>query len=253
MPNRPNIKYCSKECKYKKALKSSRRKRGFVFIEEKRKCKFCNKEFIWSSSSPQQLYCSKRCCLKYVKKEYIKENPKKPPEANHKKCVICGKDFISFAHNALCCSDSCKKIREKQVIKRKRQKKEIDYSRKCPNCGNYLPKFNRLFCSEKCYREYQKKNKGNNKTTRYLRLRFEVFKRDNFTCQYCGRNVVEDKVKIQTDHIMPESRGGKSVYTNLTTACRDCNYGKGDVLLSECSNSVIQSPEATKKEKSGKN
>lgn len=57
------------------------------------------------------------------------------------------------------------------------------------------------------------------------RLRFEVFKRDNHTCQYCGRSAPE--VVLQVDHIEPLSLGGENKPANLVTACRDCNSGKG--------------------------
>lgn len=62
------------------------------------------------------------------------------------------------------------------------------------------------------------------------RLRFEVFQRDNFTCQYCGRTV-SDGAKLEVDHITPKSRGGEFVAENLLTACHECNRGKVDILL----------------------
>jgi hypothetical protein len=65
----------------------------------------------------------------------------------------------------------------------------------------------------------------------YCKLRFEVFKRDNFTCQYCGRNVKENGIKLCVDHVIPVSKGGQTISDNLTTACYDCNLGKKDILL----------------------
>lgn len=56
--------------------------------------------------------------------------------------------------------------------------------------------------------------------------RFEVFKRDDFTCQYCGRNVKKHKVVLTIDHIVPKKRGGSEDILNLTTACLTCNLGK---------------------------
>jgi CRISPR/Cas system Type II protein with McrA/HNH and RuvC-like nuclease domain len=64
------------------------------------------------------------------------------------------------------------------------------------------------------------------------KLRFEVFKRDKFTCKYCGR-VIKDGIKLEVDHIIPVSKGGKSNMDNLVTACKDCNRGKSDNLLNE--------------------
>lgn len=59
--------------------------------------------------------------------------------------------------------------------------------------------------------------------------RFEIFKRDNFTCQYCGKKSPE--VILEVDHIIPIAEGGKSNQENLTTACFACNRGKGARLL----------------------
>lgn len=61
------------------------------------------------------------------------------------------------------------------------------------------------------------------------RTRFEVFKRDKFTCQYCGRRPPE--VVLQCDHIVPVAKGGVDDRENLTTACFACNIGKSDVPL----------------------
>jgi 23S rRNA U2552 (ribose-2'-O)-methylase RlmE/FtsJ len=62
-------------------------------------------------------------------------------------------------------------------------------------------------------------------------VRFEVFKRDSFTCQYCGRKAPE--IVLQIEHITPVAHGGSSDILNLLTACVECNSGKGVRLLSE--------------------
>jgi hypothetical protein len=59
------------------------------------------------------------------------------------------------------------------------------------------------------------------------RLRFAVFVRDHFTCQYCGRSAPDTVLEI--DHRVPVARGGSGEKTNLVTACVDCNLGKSDV------------------------
>lgn len=61
--------------------------------------------------------------------------------------------------------------------------------------------------------------------------RFEVFKRDGFTCQYCGRKTPD--VVLEVDHIIPKAEGGGSEFANLLTACWDCNRGKGARLLDD--------------------
>lgn len=63
------------------------------------------------------------------------------------------------------------------------------------------------------------------------RVRFEVFKRDAFTCQYCGKSAPD--VILHLDHIKPVSKGGNNGILNLVTSCQSCNSGKSDVELSD--------------------
>jgi HNH endonuclease len=63
------------------------------------------------------------------------------------------------------------------------------------------------------------------------KLRFEVFKRDKFTCQYCGKKAPD--VVLEADHIHPKSKGGEDTLLNLVTSCFSCNRGKKDRLLSD--------------------
>ncbi|MDR9418846.1 HNH endonuclease [Gracilimonas sp.] len=53
--------------------------------------------------------------------------------------------------------------------------------------------------------------------------RRNVMRRDDFTCQYCGK-----KSDLTIDHILPKSRGGQDTWENLTTACDKCNVKKGN-------------------------
>lgn len=63
------------------------------------------------------------------------------------------------------------------------------------------------------------------------KIRFEVFKRDRFTCQYCGKKTPE--VVLEVDHIVSVNDGGQDDLTNLVTSCFDCNRGKGKISLDE--------------------
>lgn len=56
------------------------------------------------------------------------------------------------------------------------------------------------------------------------RLRFEILRRDNHTCRYCGASAPD--VKLTVDHVAPIALGGGDEPSNLTTACWDCNAGK---------------------------
>lgn len=59
------------------------------------------------------------------------------------------------------------------------------------------------------------------------RLRFEILRRDNYTCHYCGASAPD--VKLTIDHVLAVTLGGKDEPTNLVTACRDCNFGKTSI------------------------
>ncbi len=54
--------------------------------------------------------------------------------------------------------------------------------------------------------------------------RFNLFLRDGFACVYCGWDVKED---LTFDHLVPRSRGGRTTWSNIVTACAPCNLRKG--------------------------
>lgn len=68
------------------------------------------------------------------------------------------------------------------------------------------------------------------------KIRFEVFKRDGFTCQYCGEH--PPKVILHVDHIDPVALGGSSHMDNLITSCQPCNSGKSATPLTDIPQSL---------------
>lgn len=56
------------------------------------------------------------------------------------------------------------------------------------------------------------------------RLRYEVLRRDNYTCRYCGASA--PSVQLEVDHVVPQSLGGIDEPSNLVTSCEPCNAGK---------------------------
>lgn len=68
------------------------------------------------------------------------------------------------------------------------------------------------------------RGRGRSRTLR-ASIRFEVLRRDEFTCRYCGRRAPE--VRLHVDHKQPRNSGGPDHLDNLVTACEDCNLGKG--------------------------
>ena len=68
-----------------------------------------------------------------------------------------------------------------------------------------------------------------------------VWERDNFHCQYCGKHITEKK-DLTTDHVLPQSRGGKTIYENMTTACSHCNKKKNNRTPEEAGMFPLKKP-----------
>jgi 5-methylcytosine-specific restriction endonuclease McrA len=64
------------------------------------------------------------------------------------------------------------------------------------------------------------------KSTRLKFSRENIYLRDNFTCQYCAQPFPAKLLTL--DHVVPASKFGKKDWTNVVTACRDCNHKKGN-------------------------
>ena len=67
--------------------------------------------------------------------------------------------------------------------------------------------------------------------------RHNIFKRDGGKCQYCG--TTKD---LTLDHVIPRSKGGKTTWTNLVTACKKCNSMKGDLSLTKAGMDLKKKP-----------
>lgn len=68
--------------------------------------------------------------------------------------------------------------------------------------------------------------------------RREIFRRDNYTCQYCGRS----SITLTVDHVTPRHLGGQHMWSNVVTACSPCNHQKGGRRLSEVHMHLRQPP-----------
>ena len=66
----------------------------------------------------------------------------------------------------------------------------------------------------------------------------EVFRRDNYTCQYCGRRTTH----LTIDHVIPRHRGGQHSWENLVAACPACNRRKGGRTLTEAGMTLRRRP-----------
>jgi 5-methylcytosine-specific restriction endonuclease McrA len=70
--------------------------------------------------------------------------------------------------------------------------------------------------------------------------RRNLFLRDEFTCQYCGKRSAVERLSV--DHILPRSRGGKTSWENCVLACVVCNARKGDRTIKEAGLRLLRPP-----------
>jgi 5-methylcytosine-specific restriction endonuclease McrA len=67
-----------------------------------------------------------------------------------------------------------------------------------------------------------------------------ILARDHYTCQYCG--ITPPRHKLTLDHILPRSRGGKTTWENVVTACERCNGRKGSRTPLEANMKLLSQP-----------
>ena len=70
--------------------------------------------------------------------------------------------------------------------------------------------------------------------------RFNVFARDNNTCQYCGEKLPRSELNL--DHVVPRSQGGLSTWENMVCSCFTCNRVKGGRMPAEAGMRLIRKP-----------
>lgn len=68
----------------------------------------------------------------------------------------------------------------------------------------------------------------------------ELFRRDRFTCAYCGG--IFKEAALSRDHIHPRSRGGRDIWMNCVTCCAKCNQKKDDMMLEEAGLQLLYAP-----------
>jgi 5-methylcytosine-specific restriction endonuclease McrA len=76
---------------------------------------------------------------------------------------------------------------------------------------------------------------------RHVRFsRFNIFARDNNTCQYCGKRL--PRTDLNLDHVIPRSRGGMSTWENIVCSCHHCNRRKGGRTPEEAGMLLVRRP-----------
>lgn len=164
-----------------------------------------------------------------------------------KKCLGCRNVFKPTSGNQFYCGSRKLKIGcvwkniKNSYLKRNPIKQKEYWSKKwinfktnrqhktCTDCKDFIEEndFRKKLC-KKCKIKHNK-NKG-------IRKRFLILAKYNFTCIYCGRKAPD--VELHVDHLVPKSKNGSNKKENFVVACKDCNQGKSDLILSE----IIQNP-----------
>lgn len=229
-------KYCSRVCMY---IHLGKARKDISESKRQRICETCGKEFLMRQPSGKALkgeviegrFCSNEC--KGIARRKFKEK-----KVWH--CKVCGKELKSYAAY---CSDECIKNKEKERMYQYNKAKKSCKQRICKGCGNpFVPEYGNkrsIFCSDICLkriahdrRKAKAKAADNGVYYEYINP-INVFKRDGWRCQLCGRKLTpkhrgtfrDDAPEL--DHIIPWARGGEHSYRNTQCACRKCNNKKG--------------------------
>ncbi len=213
-------------------------------------CSEC-KRWFWHHRAPSQrpLTCGPGCFAAW-RSRYRKEHPETYAAltARHvprlhvvrvRFCLTCGKVMVRAGQRKTC-SNACARERIRQ-----QQRGEPLAVRDCDICGReFTP---RTACHRHCSRQCGKVSERRKRRVRFgkswrkkaraLGLAYErvdrtvVFKRDGYRCQLCGRKTRGSVPKARAatlDHIIPMASGGPHLYTNVQTACFECNWRKAD-------------------------
>lgn len=70
--------------------------------------------------------------------------------------------------------------------------------------------------------------------------RYNIYARDNCTCQYCGRKL--PRYELNLDHVIPRSKGGTSTWENVVCSCQECNRRKGGENPQEAGMHLLRKP-----------
>ena len=191
-PQRADQKYCSKECMYKYRKSGGKKGKHYPHLQKAKivVCPVCGKKFraIHDFKDRKSVYCSKECWAKRA----IKINY----------CLYCGKEIItSKSVNKKYCSNKCKKLHYRTINKGEK---------------SHLWKGGKT-----------KESKIRQTSAEYKEWRNNVFERDNYTCQKCGK-----KGDIEAHHIKEQCNYPELIFdiNNGITLCRKChketdNYG----------------------------
>lgn len=226
------LKCCSKACGYALARQ----------IAPSKQCAWCGNPYRSRYSS--QRFCSVDCTHAWQKeegKQHRLDRLPKPRIVYEKQCPGCGVEFETAKASLVYHSSKCR-YKHKELVPLAPVR--------CAECHRYfIPKrgrgrrAKRLYCSDRCSRRHHKrtwrtKRKALERSNGYDSVDpFEVFERDDWKCQLCGRPTPRslrgtfDPQAPELDHIVALTSGGRHVLDNLQCSCRRCNSEKGNGTL----------------------
>lgn len=242
-------RFCSKTCN--SAWRSANYRFGTAFV-----CEHCGVTFKPKASNRTR-FCSRDCSYAHLKVHGRPERRKPQVQAEPwPTCEICGKP--ASIRTAKTCSEECRAEYNRRYSRVLSASKKAIEPRPCKECGKvFTPEYGnkrKSYCSDQCgkkaRRRKSKKHTGvlNNVTRKRLRAMYgdswrsmyepinkrRVFERDKWRCQLCGckvkRTTEWDPRQATIDHIIPLSLGGEHKYTNVQTACMECNSKKGATI-----------------------
>lgn len=223
-------KYCGKEFKNRKHKKVDGKWLDQIYcnIECYNKdkaarryiCENCGIVFAPANSHPHR-FCSPACMKEFNNKSKEATAERKRQEKLEslitKECEWCGKEFTTnLSNKKYCCQECC-------TTARKEKQKVTPIQKVCIVCGKTFetPKKTTCCCSPECSRKHKRKTRHG----RHRKYYYDIFQRDNGTCQLCGRPIQEENKMLfgTLDHIEPRSLGGGDEPSNLRLTHFLCN------------------------------
>jgi len=228
-------------------------------------CEQCAGAFSRSRTSRDALrFCSKRCAGAWRTAQAIARRS----AARQRQCLQCSMPFVGRGR---LCSDTCRRRRatlaQTARTAAKKMRRPLSVCRHCqtpfrPPYGSKTVRFFGKYCSDQCRRTtirkrqaaldkvrgcrgthaHRAKHYGNPRDWTLTNL--EVFERDGWLCQLCGRATPKrlrgtcDRRAPEVDHIIPLCAGGGHTRDNVQCACRECNGKKGAKPLGQLRLSV---------------
>lgn len=245
-PRGPRHKYCSPQCA-RNGLRTN------FSHNNKAKCCGCGKTFC-PRGADRSKYCSMDCYWSNHGQAWqlAISNGQHKCLTSWMSCVVCHAQFVSRNKNARTCQPQCLLAYNRL---RNRLNERKSKAKLCVICGRLRTnEYHSKWCSESCRREYRKRQKiAANLLRKQTRRRREaikrgvrherynasdIYSRDNWMCGLCGKPIwkrakVPHAKAATIDHIVPLSRGGDDVRSNVQAAHFICNSTKNNKMIGQ--------------------